>query len=312
MGVVKSNSMSNVKKKKMSKSRVLFILGCTLLPVIQWLVFYVYVNFSSITMAFVDPDGELSLYNFIRLFKELGNETSSLRIAIRNTALTFGIQLVTFPFSVLVSYFIYKKIPGYRFFRITFFLPMVLFSVCTTMFFTRIVGANSFIAQAIGEWLNLETPPELLGDSRFANITVLIHMMWLSFPGDLVIWSGTFARIPEDTLEAGRVDGTTWWTEFTRIIVPMVWPTVALKMVLLFCGFFGASGSVFLLTGGEFDTMTLSTWQYIQLLENSGSYYISHELNYLSAVGLLLTVLSLIISLTVRGITDKFFQDVEY
>ena len=150
MSVAKRNNMS--KKKKMSKGRVLFILGCTLLPVIQWLVFYIYVNFSSITMAFIGPDEKFSLHNFVRLFQELGNETSSLRIAIKNTILTFGIQLVTFPFSVLVSYFIYKKIPGFRFFRITFFLPMVLFSVCTTMFFTRIVGANGFIAQAIGRW----------------------------------------------------------------------------------------------------------------------------------------------------------------
>lgn len=300
------------RKSKMKKSRVQFILCCIALPIIQWLIFYVYANFSSLTMAFTGREGEFTLQNFVRLIDDLKNETSSLRIAFKNTFLTFGILLVTFPFKVLVSYFIYKKVPGYRIFRIVFFLPMVLFSICTTMFFTRIVGVNGFIAQAIGEWLNLDSVPELLGDSRFANITVLIHMMWLQFPGDLIIWSGTFARIPQDTLEAGMVDGTTWWTELTQIVVPMVWPTVALKMVLLFCGIFGASGSVFLLTSGEYGTMTISAWQYIRLLNNSGSYYLSHELNYLSAVGLLLTVIALVIALIVKGITDRYFSDVEY
>lgn len=300
------------KKKPFVKTRTLFIICCVALPVIQWLLFYVYTNFSSIAMAFIGQDGEFTFYNFARFFKEMGLETSKIRIGFRNTFITFAIQMVTFPLKVLVSYFIYKKIPGYRIYRIVFFIPMVLFSICTTMFFTRIVGVNGIIAQTIGDWLNLETTPEILGDSRFANIAVLAHMVWLQFPGDLIIWSGTFARIPEETLEAGRVDGTTWWTEFTRLVVPMVWPTVALKMVLLFCTIFSASGSVFLLTGGEYETMTVNTWLYITLLNHSGQYYTSNGYNYLSAVGLMLTVVAVAISLIVRTITDKFFDDVEY
>ena len=312
MTKTKNDKLMEMKKKRMKKSRVLFIIGCVSLPVIQWLIFYVYANFSSFSMAFTGQDGGFTLDNFARLFAELESETSSIRIAIKNTFITFGIQVISFPFQVLVSYFLYKKVPGYWFYRIVFFLPMIIFSVCTTMFFTRIVGVNGFIAQWVAEWMNLEAVPELLGDSRFANTVVLIHMMWMSFPGDLIIWSGTFARIPQDTLEAGQVDGTTWWTEFTKIVVPMVWPTVALKMVLLCCGVFGASGAVFLLTGGEFGTTTLSTWQYLKLLKNAGSYYMSYEYNYLSAVGLILTVIALIISLIVRNITDRLFEEVEY
>ena len=304
--------METARKKPIRKTRILFILCFTLLPVIQWLVFYVYTNFSSIILAFTGSAGEFTLGNFARFFKEMTLETSELRIAFRNTFITFAILLVTFPLKVLVSYFIYKKIPGYGFFRIVFFLPTVLFSVCTAMVFTRIVGVNGALAQSIGEWLKLGATPDLLGDSRFANITVLLNMIWLQFPGDLIIWSGTFARIPQDVLESGQIDGTTWWTEFTRIIVPMVWPTVALKMVLLFCGLFGASGQVYLLTGGQYGTMTLSSWQYIKLLEHSGQYYSTYGYNYLSAVGLLLTVIAIAIALVVRNITDRYFNDVEY
>ena len=304
--------METARKKPIRKTRILFILCFTLLPVIQWLVFYVFTNFSSIILAFTGSAGEFTLGNFARFFKEMTLETSELRIAFRNTFITFAILLVTFPLKVLVSYFIYKKIPGYGFFRIVFFLPTVLFSVCTAMVFTRIVGVNGALAQSIGEWLKLGATPDLLGDSRFANITVLLNMIWLQFPGDLIIWSGTFARIPQDVLESGQIDGTTWWTEFTRIIVPMVWPTVALKMVLLFCGLFGASGQVYLLTGGQYGTMTLSSWQYIKLLEHSGQYYSTYGYNYLSAVGLLLTVVAIAIALVVRNITDRYFNDVEY
>ena len=304
--------MKRANKKIKDKTYVPFILSCTVIPVVNFLVFYIYTNFSAFTMAFTNKDGIWSFDNFTRFFAELALPTSDLRLAFLNTFLTFGILLVSFPFKVLVSYFIYKKVPGYNVFRVIFFIPTVVFSVAVAMVFTRLVSVDGVIAKWVGESLDLGYTPELLGDSRFANITVLLNMIWLGFPGDLIIWGGTFARIPEDVLESGRIDGTTWWTEFTKIIVPLVWPTVALQMVLMFCGIFGASGNVFLLTGGKFNTMTLNAWMYIQLYENSGSRYTSNVYNYMSAVGLCLTVVSITISLLIRRWTDKAFDEVEF
>lgn len=300
------------KTKKMSKELILFIICCCALPVINWLIFYVYAHFSSFTMAFMDKDGVWSFDNFIRLWNELKMPDSDIRIAIKNTLLTFGIQVLMFPVTVLVSYFIYKKIPGASIYRVLFFLPSIIFSVALAMIFQKIIGVNGFIAQGIQELLHLDYTPELLADSQFANTTVLLHMVWLTFPGDLVIWGGTFARIPTEVLEAGQVDGVNWWQEFTKIIVPIVWPTVGLKMVLLTCGIFGASGAVFLLTGGDFGTMTLSAWMYLQLYTLSGNQDTSNAFNYMSAVGLVMTAIAITISLLVRKWSDKVFDEVEF
>ena len=213
---------------------------------------------------------------------------------------------------VLVSYFIYKKIPGYKVYRILFFLPSILFSVCVAMCFSRMVGTTGFIAEFVKNALGLDRTPELLADSQFANYTIWFNMIWLGFPGDLIIWGGTFARIPEDVLESARLDGVNWISEFTKIVVPMVWPTVALKMVLTVCGVLGASGQVYLLTKGNYGTMTLSCWLYRTLMESSGTRYTSNVYNYLSAVGLVMTVISVTIALVVRKYTDKAFQNVDY
>ncbi len=301
-----------VKNRPINKRRVLFVICCCLLPVINWLIFYVFANLSSFTMAFTNKDGVVSFDNFIRFWDELTNPASDIRIAIKNTFLTFAIILVTFPFKVLVSYFIYKKVPGAGIYRILFFLPSIIFSVAWAMIFQKMISVNGFIAEWVQEWLNLETPPELLADSRYANTVVLLHMMWLSFPGDLIIWGGTFTRIPTDVLESGKIDGVNWWQEFTKITVPMVWPTVALQMVLMFCGIFGASGAVFLLTKGMYGTMTISAWMYLQLLNMSGNQYTSNAFNYMSAVGLVITVIAIALSLGIRKWTDKAFEEVEF
>ena len=295
-----------------NKIRVLFILFAVVVPVVNWFIFYIYANIEAILMAFQDVNGNWTLRNFTRFFGEFTMETSDIKLALTNTFLTFAILFITYPFKVLVSYFIYKKVPGASFYRIVFFIPSILFSICTVMMFSRIVGVNGFIAKAIQEAKGLEYVPELLGHSDYANTVVLCHLLWLGFPGDLIVWGGTFARIPVEVLESGELDGTSWWTEFTKIIVPMVWPTVALQMVLLFCGIFGASGAVFLLTGGGYGTMTLNAWMYIELYENSGAGYASGAHNYLSAVGMMMTIVAVCISLGIRKITDKMFDEVEF
>ena len=308
----KKNTSVAIKKKPMRKKRTAFILFFTVIPVIQWLIFYVYVNASSFLMAFTDRHGAISFDNFVRLWGDLSYSGSDLRMSIRNTFLTFGILVVAYPFKVLVSYFLYKKVPGSSIYRILFFLPTIIFSVAQTLIFQRIIGVDGFIAQGYQEWKGLKDVPVFLADSDYANITVLLHMIWLQFPGDLIIWGGTFSRIPGDVLESGRIDGVNWWQEFTRLIVPLIWPTFGLQMVLLACGMFGASGEVFLLTQGNYGTMTLPCWIYLQLLQSSGDRYSSNVYNYMSAVGMIMTIIAITISLFIRKKTDKVFNDVEF
>lgn len=304
--------MKRKTRKKMSKMTVAFILCCTVIPVVQFLVCWVYANFSAILMAFQDSHGNFNLDNFARFFKEFSLATSDISVAFKNTFITFGIAVVSYPFKVLVSFFIYKKVPFAGFYRIVFFLPSIIFSVAMALIFTRLMSVDGVIAQWVGQNAGLDYTPELLADSRYANTVVLLEMIWLGFPGDLIIWGGTFARIPTDVLESGKIDGTTWWTEFTKIVVPLVWPTVALQMLLLGCSMFSATGNVFLLTDGRYGTITLSAWMYRTLLYNSGGNYHSNVYNYMSAVGLMLTAVAILISLFIRKYTNKAFSEVEY
>ena len=145
-------------KKPVNKIRVLFILSCIVLPILNFLVFYVYVNLSSFTMAFTDRNGAFSLDNFVRLYKEITEPDSPLQIALKNTLLTFGITMIMFPFQVLVSYFIYKKIPLAGVYRFLFFIPTVIFSVAISTIFSRMMAPNGAIAEFVQKLLDLDYP----------------------------------------------------------------------------------------------------------------------------------------------------------
>lgn len=305
----------NKRKKPINKCRVAFIFCCCALPVLQWLIFYIYANFQAFTMAFTDRTGAFSLDNFARLAEQLKSIDTELGVAIKNTAITFGLLVLQYPFHIMVSYFLYKKIPLSGLYRVLFFMPAIIFSVAFALTFKQIIGVNGFIAQSVRDAQGLDYTPALLADSRYANTVVLLHMLWISFAGNIVIYGGAFARIPEELLESARIDGVNWWQELIKITIPMVWPTVALNLVLMVCGIFNATGSVFLLTGGEYQTMTLSAWMYIQVLEGGGAgadISQSNVFNYMSAVGLVMTIIAVTISIVVRKWTDKVFKELEY
>ena len=121
-----------IKKRKMTLTRKIFILSFTLIQIIHFLLFYVYINLDSFAMGFqktVDGTTEWTLEHFAKVFEVLGDSQSELRLAFRNTFSTFFINLLMYPVGIIVSYFLYKKIRGHNVFRILFYLPTVVSGV---------------------------------------------------------------------------------------------------------------------------------------------------------------------------------------
>ena len=165
-----------LKGKKVNWSRIIFILCFILVPTINFLVFYVYVNFDGILMAFYRYDVSYNKIwgfdNFTMFFDELVHQSDGIQLAFINTFKTFLIQLVIFPWGIVVSYFLYKKIPLYKEFRILFFLPSIINGIITVIVYKNFVSVEGPIATWVQQMCGLPEPPDLLGDPRFANIFV--------------------------------------------------------------------------------------------------------------------------------------------
>lgn len=291
-----------------------FIVSFTILPTLTFLIFYVYVNLNSFAMAFQynAADGSISwtFDNIREVFRRLFPPDAEMGEAFANTFKTFGVNMVMFFIGIFVSFFLYKKIFLYNVYRILFYLPSIVSAVVMCAVYKDLLG-NYNTGLLFQKLYNLNYVPDIFSDEKFANTAVLINMVWLTFPGNLIIWGGTFARVPDSVIESARIDGVNWVQEAFRIIIPMVWPTFALMFVLSIAGVFGASGQVFLLTQGEAGTQTVSNWMYMQVygvsINNS-----SNAFNYMSALGMFLTLVSCIVSITLRKLSGKMFQGVEY
>lgn len=77
---------NRTKKKPINKNRMAFIIGGITLPIIAFLVFYLYVNFSSFVLAFQDNrTGAFTLDNFRGVIESMKDPKGTLSIALKNT-----------------------------------------------------------------------------------------------------------------------------------------------------------------------------------------------------------------------------------
>ena len=163
----------------------------------------------------------------------------------------------------------------------------------------------------IAKWIEaaqgLSETPELLGVRKYALKTILGYTVWTGFGTNLILLGGAMNRIPEETIDAGKIDGVGMLRELFQIILPMVWPTLTTVIVFAFVGIFTASGPILLFVG-EKNTVgvsTISYWIFMQVYGGASS-------QYASAVGLAFTVIALPIVFGVKLLMERLQEATEY
>ncbi len=300
-----SVTANKAKRKKLFRRR--FFIACFLaFPVINFLVFYVYVNFDAFFMAFQRPvtgqgfgATEWSLENFQTIFKLLSaSEGGELLKALLNTVLFYlAGMIIGLPLSVLMSYFIYKKIKGYKLFRFVTYLPNIITSSALVILFKNAVGPggplDAIITGLGGEYYD----PLTLNET--AIWMIIFYSVSFGFGTNLIVLNGAMNGINKEMLEAAEIDGCNWFKELIYVIVPTVWPTISTIVILSTAGFLGSTGPILAFTKGTNDTMTLSFYIY-QLVSGAGTG--TQDVYLASAIGIVMTVISFPLALIVRKV----------
>ncbi len=308
------------KKAKKLKTRTatngpiskLFVFALLVIPCLNWLIFYFYVNISSFVMAFQDIGGNWSLANFSQFWWELTDPKGTLGFGLINTFKYFITSTcITFPCTVIMCYFFFKRIWGYKAFRFIIYLPSIISALVTTVVFENMVKNNGPLG-IILQQLGVALPEDgLLGSFRTATNTIVAYTMWVGLSTSMLIVSGAMARIPIDVLESARLDGVGGGGELIHIIVPLVWPTLATLLLLKVTGILSSSGPILLLSDSPTQqrTLTLSYWIFAKVWNRgspSDTYY-----GLVAATGLCFTVVLIPLVYGFRALT-KLIPSVEY
>lgn len=189
--------------------------------------------------------------------------------AIRNNFLFFAVHmLVQNPIGLLLASLISSsRIRGRSVYRTLIFLPTILSFVLVGFVWQIILSPLWGIAKDLLTSVGL---PDLyqpfLGQESTALLTVALISVWQYVGIPMMLFTAALIGIPDEVIEAARVDGATAWTVFWRIKFPLILPTVGIVGVLTFVGNFNAFDLVYTmqtaLANPNFATDLLGTFFY--------------------------------------------------
>lgn len=129
--------------------------------------------------------------------------------------------------SLLVAILLNAKIKGKSFFRSVFFLPMICAPAAVTMVWRWIFNSEyGILNQIFGTHINWIT------DSKVVMIACAIVAIWSAIGYDAVLLLAGLQNISKSYYEAASIDGASKVTQFFRITLPMVSPTLFVVLIM--------------------------------------------------------------------------------
>ena len=293
-------------KKKLNEreiKRTIFIVGMLALPIIQFLVFFVYVNFDTIVMTFQlrTLDGvQWSFINYRTLLHKFTDP--EMLCAIRNSLFLGLNDLVLLLISVVFAYFFYKKVRGATFYRIIFFLPSIISIVIFVMVFKYMFDARMGIVNKILEWFGNDDPPSwLTKTSPWLLPLIMGYCLWVGTGYNILIMGGAMGNLPEDVMEYSRLEGLNYPTELFLVVIPMIWPTISVGILSSVTTVFTLFLQVELMTenGGTFYQATTIAFMINNVVKGGV------DLEWAATLGIGFTVLAIPVIIVVRKVLDK-------
>lgn len=166
-------------------------------------------------------------------------------------------------------------------------------------------GAINVMLQSLGL---IDGKLPFLTDATWARGTVLIVNLWLGVPYTMLIVTGILMNIPKELYEAASIDGANGFVLFRKITMPYVLFVTTPYLITQFIGNVNNFNVIYLLTTGGPSTLDyyqagktdlLVTWLY-KLTVSSKDY------SYASTIGILVFVISAIVSLVTYRRTSAY------
>ena len=302
--LAKSMSSRTIKKN-------IFLFLFLLIPTVQFLIFYVGVNFNSILMAFqeykiIDGRGAFVLTGFSN-FKDVVFDlfvNGRLATALKNSGIQFVFSLVLgIPVHVMVAYVVFKEVPFGGFLKIMLFMPNMISSLLF------VVAFRYFIESGVPILFNDPTLQLLQENNASSFWVVLLFGQWMTFASGLIIYLSAMCSISTDIIEYGQLEPMSSIQELWYVIVPSIFPTITTYLVVAVAGFFTNYGyfvsffntqSGIMSAGKPYDT--LGFYFFVVLLGNGAL----ADYPYASAAGILFTAVAAPLTLLVKNLLEKY------
>ena len=207
------------------------------------------------------------------------------------------VSSVQFSLGLIVAILLTQGLPGTRFFRTLFFMPVILGAVIQgliwRLFLYPLGGPLSTFLEQFGMY------SEFLG-GQDAFWWVVVVQIWANMGITMVIFIAGLQTIPEELYEAAQIDGASGLDSFRFITWPMLTPAVNTNLILNIIGSLQAWILFLVLIGYRPGTQVLGYIIYAQGFGATGASNAPLRQGFAAAASIVLFIIVLIVGLTTQ------------
>jgi len=275
-----------------------------LLPaLVFYILFILYPVFRTFYNSFFKIGAFRIKYVGLKNFREIVKDEIFWKSA-KNTLIWAGASIVLeIGTAFLLALALFNKIWLHRFFRVAWFVPVLIPYIVTGIIWLWIYnydwGVLNTILRTIG-LRNFVVP--WLGNPKTALPALIVGTTWMWTGFNMVILLAAMHSIPHTIFDAAKVDGANSFQIVTKVMIPLLRPTFSNLVVLCFIGKMRVFDMVWVTTEGGplWSTETVATYIFKRAFK-----WNVYDLGYPSALATLwfivIFVISLILGRLIKG-----------
>lgn len=274
----------------MSAPAVLVILLIGLFPVIYTALKSV----QNVNMFDVDT----SFQGFIH-YKALMSDTR-FWLALGHTVIFVVVALpLELALGLAMAYLFVDRMPGRPIFVTLLVLP-VLVSPIVAGATWRLMLDNRYgpINQILGWFAGEEVTLLWLVDPNLVYPAIIIAEVWQWTPFMFLLLWAALSNVDQSQVEAAELDGASWWRTFRLVVLPAIWPVVAIAVLIRALDLFRLFDVIWALTKGGPGTMTETVSIYAYVLG-----FQQFETSYTAAMAfVIIVILAVTVTVVLRRV----------
>ena len=233
----------------------------------------------------------------------------TFKTALSNSLLaslfTVGVSICI---ALVFSLYIYHKQWGHKFFKVILFVPSIISSIVMVKMYAMF--CDEALPDLMETLFNVTKAKGLLAnlDTRWGAI--IFFNLWSGFGSSILIYVGGMNNISESVAEAAKLDGVNILQETWYITLPLIYPTLLTFVTAGLTGVFTNQLGLYSFWGDAADqnVITVGYWLYREVARAQGQIT---TYPYISAVGLLCTIVCIPVTFFVRWLMNKLGPKLE-
>lgn len=243
----------------------------------------------------------IGLDNYVQLIKDKMFWNSTYHSVL--LALFSAISLI---FYLVISIILASRIKGANLLRKIYLIPMLLSSVAIAQLWLKIFDPTNGMLNKLLELFGMENTPTWLADPNLVLIAIFVPIIWQYAGFYIIIYYAALKNVPEEVIEAARIDGATPLQIAYRIKLPLISGVIKVTIVLAIVGSLKYFDLIYVMTGGgpNGSSEVIASYMYKEAFK-------TYNFGYGSAIGFALLIICLIMTWVIQKLTASK-EDVQY